>query len=94
MSDYYLYDASFLRVKTIQLGYTIPKNLIPKVRIRAYCNLENFFTITSYPGMDPEMDGDVGYPILKTVSFGLATVDTKASPSRVTVIQTVAFIPS
>lgn len=71
VSDYYLYDASFLRVKTIQLGYTIPKNLIPKVRIRAYCNLENFFTITSYPGMDPEMDGDVGYPILKTVSLGV-----------------------
>ena len=65
VSDYYLYDASFLRVKTIQLGYTIPKNLIPKVRIRAYCNLENFFTITSYPGMDPEMDGDVGYPYIE-----------------------------
>ena len=46
---------AFLRVKTIQLGYTIPKNLIPKVRIRAYCNLEKLlYDNIFYPEMDPK----------------------------------------
>ncbi len=74
ISDYYLYDASFLRIKNMQLGYTLPSSVRDRIKlnsIRVYCNLENFFTITDYPGMDPEMDGDLGYPIIKTISLGV-----------------------
>lgn len=79
VSDYNLYNASFLRIKTIQLGYSLPDQWIRKIhldKVRLYVNLENFFTFTSYPGMDPEMSGsakqaDINYPLLKTVSLGL-----------------------
>lgn len=74
-SDYNLYDASFLRVKTIQFGYSLPKHWIKTLhldKVRLYVNLENFFTFTSYPGVDPEMASTgFDYPLLKTVSFGL-----------------------
>lgn len=78
-SEYNLYDASFFRFKTIQLGYTIPERWARKIhldKLRLYVNLENFFTFTSFPGMDPEMsgsayNGDLNYPLLKTVSVGL-----------------------
>ena len=73
-SEYNLYNASYMRVKSIQLGYSLPKKWIEKAKlnkVRVYMNLENFFTITSFPGMDPEMSGDTNYPLLKTVSVGL-----------------------
>jgi len=78
-SDYFLHDAGYLRIKTLQLGYTIPSRLVQTAgidKLRAYINLENFFTFTSYPGMDPENDGSyyngaVTYPLMKTISFGL-----------------------
>ena len=79
VSDYHLHDASYMRVKTLQLGYTLPAKMSKRIfmdKLRAYINLENFFTFTSYPGMDPEATGstyqaDTNYPLLKTVSFGL-----------------------
>ncbi|MCD7848967.1 MAG: hypothetical protein LUH63_04055 [Parabacteroides sp.] len=45
-------------------------------KFRVYVNMENFFTFTSYPGMDPETAGssdnaDTTYPLIKTVSVGL-----------------------
>ena len=52
-----VYDGSFFKIKQIQLGYTFPKNLTKKIFIddlRAYVSLDNFFTFTSYPGLDPE----------------------------------------
>ncbi|MDR0698704.1 MAG: TonB-dependent receptor, partial [Tannerella sp.] len=56
-SAYHLHDASYFRVKTLQLGYTVPRRITKRIqidRVRVYVNLENFFTFTSYPGMDPE----------------------------------------
>ena len=56
--DYYLEDGSFLRLSTITLGYTLPKNLMHKARInnaRIYCTLNNIYTITGYSGYDPEV---------------------------------------
>jgi TonB-linked SusC/RagA family outer membrane protein len=78
-STYHLHDASYFRVKTLQLGYTVPPAVTRSIkidRIRVYVNLENFFTFTSYPGMDPETtssanSADVNYPLMKTVSCGL-----------------------
>ncbi|HBC32135.1 MAG TPA: hypothetical protein DC024_12955 [Clostridiales bacterium] len=73
-STWHLYSADYLRIKTLQLGYTLPKKIIKKMsidRLRLYVNLENFFTRTSYPGLDPEIGGDINYPLLKTTSAGL-----------------------
>lgn len=76
-STYNLKDASYLRLKNVQLGYNVPKHLLNKVGIsflRIYFSGENLFTVTSYPDYDPEREGDgwhVQYPQVKTYSLGL-----------------------
>ena len=62
MSDYYLENGDYTRVKLIQLGYSLPNNLIRKIgatRVRFYVTGENLFTWTSYTGYDPEIGGQV-----------------------------------
>ncbi|MBP3246409.1 MAG: TonB-dependent receptor [Prevotella sp.] len=52
-----IYNGSFFKLKQIQLGYTLPQNLTKKVymqNVRAYVSLDDFFTFTKYPGLDPE----------------------------------------
>ena len=82
VSDYWLEDASFLRARNIQLGYTLPSKLTKKFfvsRLRFYAQVENAFTLTKYTGCDPEVSGgfrEVGvdrgvYPQNRTVTFGL-----------------------
>ncbi len=58
VSDLYVNDASFCRLKNIQIGYTIPKSITKKIhfdRIRIYAMAENLFTFTKYHGFDPEI---------------------------------------
>ncbi len=53
----YIYDGSYLRMQTLTLGYTLPKKLVSKLtfsRARVYLQMSNVFTITNYPGLDPE----------------------------------------
>lgn len=77
-----VFDGSYFKIKQIQLGYTLPRNLTRKVfidNLRIYCSLEDFFTFTSYKGFDPEVTGvgsslgvDKGsYPNSKKVVVGL-----------------------
>ena len=57
-SDLYVYDASYLRLKNIELGYTLPQNITKKVfisRLRVYAAAENLLTLTKYHGFDPEI---------------------------------------
>ena len=57
-SDRFVEDGSYLRVKNIALGYTLPKKWLQKVgveNVRVYCNIQNAFTITGYDGYDPEI---------------------------------------
>ena len=52
-----VYDGSFFKLKQIQLGYTLPKSITKKAymeNVRAYISLDDFFTFTKYPGLDPE----------------------------------------
>jgi TonB-linked SusC/RagA family outer membrane protein len=81
-SDAFVFDASFFKIKQIQLGYTLPKHLTKRVisSARLYVSLDNFFTFTNYPGNDPETrptDASglavdfAGYPIARSYSFGL-----------------------
>ncbi|MDL2212344.1 TonB-dependent receptor [Bacteroides sp. OttesenSCG-928-D19] len=71
-----LYNASYIKLKTLQLGYTFPKNWIKKAYInnlRLFVSAENLLTITDYPGVDPEIGGSgfTSYPIPRTFSGGI-----------------------
>ncbi|QVJ82246.1 MULTISPECIES: TonB-dependent receptor [Prevotellaceae] len=78
-----VYDGSFFKIKQIQLGYTLPKNLINRVALshaRIYASLDDFFTFSKYPGFDPEAATNStsgmgidkgGYPTSKKVVLGL-----------------------
>ena len=58
ISDRYIEDGSYLRVKNISLGYTFPKQMLSKAKIeslRLYTNIQNLWTITGYSGYDPEV---------------------------------------
>lgn len=61
VSDLYIKDGSYMRLKNIQLGYTLPKTLTGKVfvsSLRVYVAAENLLTITGYKGFDPEISYD------------------------------------
>ncbi len=57
-NSYYVENGSYLRAKTIQLGYTLPKRLVSKARlsnVKIYIQAQNLFTITKYTGSDPDI---------------------------------------
>jgi TonB-linked SusC/RagA family outer membrane protein len=75
-SSFWLDDMSFLRLKNIQLGYTIPNKLISKLGVtdlRIVATAENLATFTSFRGLDPEKQGDSNdvYPINKSYSIAI-----------------------
>lgn len=81
-STRFLHDGAYLRVKTIQLGYTLSNTILEKLKIdnlRIYATGQNLFTSTSYKGLDPEVGGSVLsqgidrtlYPKYKSVILGL-----------------------
>jgi TonB-linked SusC/RagA family outer membrane protein len=58
-STAFIEDGSFLRLKSMRLGYTLPKNILDKVKmksLRVYVQATNLFTITNYSGLDPEVN--------------------------------------
>src|ERR1035437_575546 len=62
MSDFYLENGDYLRLKVVQLGYTLPNRLFNRVgisRFRIYITAENLLTLTKYTGYDPEVGGGV-----------------------------------
>ena len=87
LSTRYIEDGSYLRVKNITLGYTVPKQVLRRLKmdnIRLYMNVQNLYTFTKYSGYDPEVGAsttdssgltfgvDNGrYPSPLTCSFGL-----------------------
>jgi TonB-dependent starch-binding outer membrane protein SusC len=80
-STFFVEDGSYLRCKLLQLGYTLPKNMIKSVTVRLSFSAQNLFTITKYSGMDPEAASMgsatqagidwAGYPNPRTYLFGL-----------------------
>jgi TonB-linked SusC/RagA family outer membrane protein len=59
-SDFYVEDGSYFRIKTLQLGYTLPSLILSKVNmsnLRIYVSGNNLLTITDYSGFDPEIGG-------------------------------------
>ena len=76
-SDRYIEDGSYLRLKNVTLGYTLPKSWTQRLRMssaRLYISGSNLLTITNYDGFDPEVgvsgiDNNV-YPLTRTISVG------------------------
>lgn len=82
-SDLMVFKGSYVKIRQIQLGYTVPKKLFKDNinRLRLYVSLDDYFTFTNYPGMDPVAgsgnDNSLGidrgyYPTPRKVLFGLS----------------------
>lgn len=82
VSSYYLESGSFARLRTLELGYTLPSALMNKINVqslRVYLQAVNLFTITKYSGLDPELGGDDrafgadtgNYPVVPNFLFGI-----------------------
>lgn len=78
-SDMWLVDKSYLKIRNIQLGYTLPRGVLSRAGLktfRIYGSLENFFTFTNFPGIDPEVTGvpgvtGINYPSMRQVVLGV-----------------------
>ena len=80
ISDRYIEDGSYLRVRNISLGYTFPKQMLSKAKIeslRLYTNIQNLWTITGYSGYDPEVG-------VSTTSANVYGLDNGRYPSPTT----------
>ena len=73
-SDAFVHNAAYFRCKNIQLGYTVPREITRKFfveNLKIYASIDNLFTITKFPGFDPEVGANVGYPSVRQYSVGL-----------------------
>ena len=75
-NSFYLYDMSYLRLKNLQLGYNLPSTFVNWMgisSIRLYVSSENLFTLTNYPGLDPEKSSNSRdlFPINRSYSAGI-----------------------
>ena len=79
MSNFYLENGNYVRLKIVQVGYTMPTNLSSKIgadKVRFYLTGENLITFTKYSGYDPEIGGQVFgvdkgvYPQARSILFG------------------------
>ncbi|WP_372774306.1 TonB-dependent receptor [Mangrovibacterium sp.] len=83
-SDLMISDGSYLRIKQIQLGYTLPKSLTESVKVdraRVFVSVDDYFTFTKYEGLDPEAGSSTDnrqgvdrgiYPISGKILFGFS----------------------
>ena len=81
VSDRYVEDGSFIKIKNLQLGYTFPASATKKIlsRLRIYAQVKNAFVFTKYTGFDPEISGGIldsgidrgAYPQARTFAFGI-----------------------
>ncbi len=73
-SDAFVHNAAYFRCKNIQLGYTIPRKITRKFymeNLKIYTSIDNLFTLTNFPGLDPEVGANVGYPTVRQYSVGI-----------------------
>ncbi|MDR2968111.1 MAG: TonB-dependent receptor [Tannerellaceae bacterium] len=78
MSSFWVFSTDFVRMKNLQLGYSIPAAALKKInisRLRVFCSMENLFSIDSMPlGLDPETSSEraSSYPLIRTHSLGVS----------------------
>ena len=74
-STWWMQDGSFMRLKSLEVGYTLPKNLTKKAHlgnVRIYLSGTNLLTFSKFKLWDPEMGGNgLGYPIQRVYNIGL-----------------------
>lgn len=73
-SDYYIENGSYIKLKSLTIGYTLPNKLMRKLKLRnarVYLQSQNLFTVTKYKGADPEGLGYT-YPLPRTYTLGLS----------------------
>ena len=72
-STWWMRDGSFLRLKSLELGYTLPARwVVPAKGLRVYFSGTNLLTFSKFKMWDPEMGGSgLGYPVQKVYNFGL-----------------------
>ena len=74
ISSFWVQDASYLKMRNIQLGYTLPAKLMSKYgvsRMRIYGSIDNLFTISSFDSVDPELVSGNYYPLTRNYTIGL-----------------------
>lgn len=72
-SDFWIVQTSYLRLRTASIGYTLPVNVSQKIgmkNLRIYATGENVFTASNLKFTDPQTNGETGYPLMRTFSFG------------------------
>jgi len=80
VSDRFVEDASYLRIKNVRLSYSIPSKWANSLRVKNtkfYVSAQNLLTVTNYSGFDPEVGGGVDYgfyPQARTFLAGI-TID-------------------
>lgn len=73
VSDRFIEDGSYIRLRNLTVGYTLPQDLLSRFNIRTlrvYFSGQNLFTITGYSGHDPEVGSDTQDPLLFGVDIG------------------------
>lgn len=74
-SSFWVQNASYLKMRNLQIGYTIPKNILSHLgvsNLRLYCSIDNLFTISKFKGLDSEMvTTQTMYPLTRNYSFGI-----------------------
>ncbi|HEX5552596.1 MAG TPA: TonB-dependent receptor [Chitinophagaceae bacterium] len=75
-TSFWLYSMRYVRLKNVQLGYELPHQWIRRIGLssfRLYGSAENLITLTPWPGLDPEIQGDPNgmYPMVKSYSIGI-----------------------
>ena len=89
VSDRYVEDASYLRIKNITLTYSVPKNTLKKYHLselRFSCNIQNVWTLTGYTGYDPEVGSQNGQYSMTGQGMLMYGVDTGRIPSPRSII--------
>jgi hypothetical protein len=75
LSDAYYVNASYLRLRNLAISYGLPESLLKKMHMtacRAFLRTQNIFTITNYPGIDPEVQDISSLPPSRTITGGLS----------------------
>lgn len=73
-SNFWEYKGDYVKLKNVQLGYSLPADVLRRIRVdklRFYVTADNLFTLTKFPGMDPELGTSITYPILRQYAFGV-----------------------
>jgi TonB-linked SusC/RagA family outer membrane protein len=71
-SDFFVEDGSFVRIRNLQVGYTLPRTFTNQIKVqtfRVYISINNLYTLTGYSGFDPDI-GNFGGPLAAGVDYG------------------------